>query len=264
MRVIAPVDTSGAQTIRVATAMAGDPLSAQYRLAVDDRAQAECIGPFSAWDPDHGAWPLSDQQRGILHEVLNDLRRRPDWINSVLVPVVERDEAVAAADTAEPSLRILDWFVTNYAKSRAVFLDGINIHEHYIDTRRAYACRNFDPFRRNLKLTFVKSTATEPTELTTTVGQLNFILWADAMGVLAYVRQHRDAIDADMRHVCTINRERRKNCRQNGTKHKRTALSTARPDKCRLLATSSQWVQPGQAAGRNAAASASAAASESK
>ena len=194
MRVTAPVDASRASKIQLRSTMASDPIRAQYKRAIDDASQAETVGRFSSWDPDKGAWPLSDQQRRILHEVEQVLRRlRPDWIEAVLVPMIDSTE-----QRVEPSLRIVDWFVTNFSKSHGVIINGANIHNDYIDTRKHYMCRNFDPFRRNLKLSF----EVDGRQITTTVGQLNFVVWADTTDALDYVRTHRDRIDADMRRVC--------------------------------------------------------------
>lgn len=243
MRVTAPLDVSGASQIRVRSTMASDPIRAQYvRASTCSTAQAEVIGRFLAWDPEKGAWPLSDQQRRILHEVDRALARLPaDWVETVLLPMIDSTE-----QRVEPSLRIVDWFVTNYSKSQGACIGGVNVHVSYIDTRKHYMCRNFDPFRRNLKLSFEACGR----RFTTTVGQLNFIVWADAIGVLGYVRQHREAIDRDMRAVCRETREKRQQCKREGLKRKRTSLSSERSVKCRVGPVPDHWVQPCYAAGR--------------
>ena len=242
MRVTAPVDVSGALRLQLRSTMASDPIRAQYSRASEDASRAETVGRFTSWDPDKGAWPLSDQQRRILREVEQALRGfAPDWIEAVLVPMID-----ATDQRVEPSLRIIDWFVTNYSKSHGVCIGGVNIHADYIDTRKHYMCRNFDPFRRNLKLSF----DAEEGRRTTTVGQLNFICWAFAQGVLQFCRDYRDDIDRDMRAVCRATREQRQRCSQEGTKRKRTSLSRERSVKCRVGPTPEHWVQPCYAAGR--------------
>lgn len=222
--------------------MASDPIRAQYRRATGDVSQAEVVGQFLSFDPEQGAWPLSDQQRRILHEIEQVLHSaRSDWIVKTLMPMIDITE-----QRVEPSLRTVDWFVTNYSKSHGICIGGINIHADYTDTRKHYMCRNFDPFRRNLKLTFV----IDGRQCTTTVGQLNFIVWADTMGVLDFVRTHRSDIDSDMRVVCKATREQREKCLKDGGKRKRASLSREKNVKCRLTPTPKRWVQPCYAAGR--------------
>lgn len=227
MRVKAPIDVSGTRGLRLRTAVSGDPIKTQYRMASTSKT-AESVGEFRAFDPEHGSWPLSTQQHRILSEVVS--RMPAGWIADVLLPMANASES-----RSEPSLRLIDWFVTNYSKSHGVYIDGTDVHVDYVDVRRAYQCRNFDPFRRNLKLTF-----TAPADdgalrdHHTTVGQLNFLMWAHNTGVLKYVREHRLAIDEDMCHACK--RVRRLKCEQSGaqTKRRRTALSKSRNVKCRI------------------------------
>ena len=225
--------------------MASDPIRAQYNRATGDVSKAERVGRFLSWDPEKGAWPLSDQQRRILQEVEKVLMYfKSDWIEKILLPMIDVTD-----QRREPSLRIVDWFVTNYSKSHGISIDSVNIHADYVDTRKHYMCRNFDPFRRNLKLSF----KVLGREVTTTVGQLNFITWADTKGVLNFVRLHRVDIDRDMRSICRAMREKRQKCNREGTKRKRTALSGERIVKCNVGPIPSHWVQPCYAAGRRTA-----------
>lgn len=231
MRVKAPIDTSHVRDLHLRTALACDPIKAQYkRASTNDESVIEQIGIFRAWDPEYGAWPFSAQQRGIMEEVVAKIE--PDWVSNVLIPMVDMTDS-----RTEPSLRLIDWFVTNYSKSQGVAINGSNIHVDYIDVRRAYQCRNFDPFRRNLKLNFM-SPAPENKSYYTTVGQVNFLLWAHSTGVLQYVRIHRAKIDEDMCGVCKRTRQQRQKCKENGTKRKRTALSKDRSVKCRITKSS--------------------------
>jgi len=97
------------------------------------------------------------------------------------------------------SLRIIDWFSTNYAKK------NFTIYEHngrrfkvYIDYKlklKAYSKRRFDPFCRWERISIPYK---ENSEVQTTIGQLNFFKWAIDNGVINYVEQNYDAIEADM------------------------------------------------------------------
>ena len=104
------------------------------------------------------------------------------------------------------SLRLIDWFVTNYAKKHNVML----VHEHgsnhtvvhfnvYLNYRsqlKAYSKQQFDPFRRRDRIMFHYSPDAEGVE--TTVGQLNFFRWMLQSGLLEYVNRHAVDIERDM------------------------------------------------------------------
>lgn len=231
MRASAPCRTTDkTHIVIVHTPLASDPIRAQYRASrlvlppVTSFEHAERVGPFVAWDPEEGAWPLSIAQRRILEEVVADAA--PCWYRDVLLPFLG-----APVDLADglPSLRLIDWFVTNYSKSRGVAIKGCNIHADYVAVRAAYQCRNFDPFRRNLKLTLcLKDLTRHPTA----VSQVNFLFWAHESCVLDYVLKHQTAIDRDMCTVYQETRKRRAQMLHGGQKRKRQPLSVSRIVMC--------------------------------
>ena len=224
MRVVATVAcTSATRDVKLKPTLAQDPLKQQYKLSCTDPVSVERVGPFRAWDPEAACWPISLQQRGILKDVCQ--RTDATWLRTVLLPFIDSSD-----NRSEPSLRMLDWFVTNFSKSNGTVINGIHIHSDYENTRRAYQCRHFDPFRRNLKLSFDVNDMTEYT----TVGQINFVFWAHSMGVLEYVRQNKDAIDADMCGVCRKRRQQRREQTETGQRRKRVALSRGKRMSCRI------------------------------
>ena len=103
------------------------------------------------------------------------------------------------------SLRLIDWFVTNYSKKFNVSYPiadetGTNkqfmVHFHYKRELKAYSKRLFDPFCRRERISFqIRGQA--PIE-ETTVGQLNFFRWAIEMGVIRYILAHVADIEKDM------------------------------------------------------------------
>jgi hypothetical protein len=93
------------------------------------------------------------------------------------------------------SLRLIDWFVTNYAKKYNIsFMTKANKHIivylSYKSHLKAYSKKMFDPFCRWKRIKF--------REMDTTVGQLNFFEWAISDEVLDYLETHREAIHSDM------------------------------------------------------------------
>ena len=93
------------------------------------------------------------------------------------------------------SLRIIDWFVTNYAKKyNSSFVTSrkkhIIVYLAYKSHLKAYSKKMFDPFCRSKRIKFQG--------FDTTVGQLNFFEWVITDEILEYIEANRDKIHADM------------------------------------------------------------------
>ena len=101
--------------------------------------------------------------------------------------------------TSPISLRLVDYFVTNYAKkmNTSFMASGKHflIYFHYKRELNAYSKRLFDPFCRRERIMF-QARGVEP--FVTTVGQLNFFRWFIEKEILEYVVAHRDTIETDM------------------------------------------------------------------
>jgi hypothetical protein len=97
------------------------------------------------------------------------------------------------------SLRILDWFTTNYSREynvtyRILHLSKVkqfSVYDSYKSQLKAYHKRLFDPFCRGRRIYFEYY---NNCEIETTVGQLNFFKWAIQNKVLDYVDTHIDRI----------------------------------------------------------------------
>ena len=97
------------------------------------------------------------------------------------------------------SLRLIDYFVTNYAKkNNTSYLLGSRQFLVYFQYKRelnAYSKRLFDPFCRRERILFQ---ARGYEEITTTVGQLNFFRWAIEKQILQHIEENREEIEKDM------------------------------------------------------------------
>ncbi len=92
--------------------------------------------------------------------------------------------------TDKISLRILDWFVTRYAKRGIDFTkDGeiFDIHINYKAQLKTFKKRYFDPFRRKNKFVYTFAIENEQKILSTTIGQLNFFNWAISNNIIQHV-----------------------------------------------------------------------------
>ena len=98
------------------------------------------------------------------------------------------------------SLRIVDWFATNYAKKFYTVYDLGNNKRFkvYVDYKlklRAYSKKRFDPFCRWDRIMIPYK---EEKSIQTTIGQLNFFKWALENEVISYIEKNYIAIEKDM------------------------------------------------------------------
>jgi hypothetical protein len=106
--------------------------------------------------------------------------------------------------SANISLRLLDWFVTRYAKKHKISYyheqeqEEFIIHLGYKSQLKSYKKRYFDPFRRNMKFYYMYDFSDSCKKLLTTIGQLNFFRWAFYYKVIDYVEANYQVIDQCM------------------------------------------------------------------
>ena len=97
------------------------------------------------------------------------------------------------------SLRIIDWFVTNYSKQQYVVVNLINgkrfkVYNDYKLKLKAYSKKRFDPFCRWEKTVIPY----RQDHIQTTIGQLNFFKWVLDNEIIEYIEANYSAIEADM------------------------------------------------------------------
>ena len=120
---------------------------------------------------------------------------------------------------AHISLRIVDWFTTNYAKMDYTVYDLTSSGKRfkvYLDYKlklRSYSKKNFDPFCRWDRINVPYKG--DNTFIQTTIGQMNFFKWAFENEVINYIENNYAAIEKDM------------NCRNSTSKRK--IVATALP-----------------------------------
>ena len=132
---------------------------------------------------------------------------------------------------SEISLRIVDWFATNYAKKYYTVYD-IRA-EHEIKSRRfkvyndyklklkAYSKKRFDPFCRWERINIPYG---DDKYIQTTIGQLNFFKWALENKVIEYIEENYKEIERDMNNRNSTSKKKEKNSK-NITRKKREELS---------------------------------------
>lgn len=111
--------------------------------------------------------------------------------------------------TSPVSLRLVDYFVTNYAKKMNTSFPQSGrhflIYFNYKRELNAYSKRLFDPFCRRERIMF-QVRGMEP--FVTTVGQLNFFRWFIEKNILEYILENREVIEKDMNATLKIHYSR--------------------------------------------------------
>ena len=103
---------------------------------------------------------------------------------------------------AHISLRIVDWFTTNYAKMDYTVYELASNGKRfkvYLDYKlklRSYSKKNFDPFCRWDRINVPYKG--ENTFIQTTIGQMNFFKWAFENEVINYIERNYALIEKDM------------------------------------------------------------------
>ena len=130
------------------------------------------------------------------------------------------------------SLRIVDWFATNYAKLyyTVYILDDntrFKVYDDYKLKLRAYSKKRFDPFCRWDRITIPYK---NEQHIQTTIGQLNFFKWALENKVINYIYENYNLIEQDMNNRNSTSKkninDKIQNSQQNSkTRKKREELS---------------------------------------
>jgi hypothetical protein len=126
------------------------------------------------------------------------------------------------------SLRIVDWFSTNYAKKfftiyETVLVPRFRVYNDYKLKLKAYSKRRFDPFCRwdRIKVPF----GDKEFSIETTIGQLNFFKWAIENKVIQYIEQNYEEIETDMNNNNSISKTKKHNDSLGKIRKRREELS---------------------------------------
>jgi hypothetical protein len=133
------------------------------------------------------------------------------------------------------SLRIVDWFATNYAKKNFTLYNIEDQSGHirrfkvYVDYKlklKAYSKQRFDPFCRWDRISIPYK---DGAYIETTIGQLNFFKWSLENKVIKYIEDNYDTIEKDMNNRNSTSK-RKENLADGGntkTRKKREELSVS-------------------------------------
>jgi hypothetical protein len=117
-----------------------------------------------------------------------------DTISSI-IPIIQGKSSI--------SLRLIDWFVTNYSKKFSIIITHtqnhnvihFNVYLSYRSQLKAYSKQQFDPFKRRERIKFFYD---KQNSIESTVGQLNFFRWILQNNILDYIVENLADIEKDM------------------------------------------------------------------
>lgn len=162
-------------------------------------------------------------QNDLLLNTLREFYRDEDKLKRI-IPILNGESQI--------SLRIIDWFATNYAKKYFVVYTverqsgrhkRFYVHIDYKLKLKAYSKRRFDPFCRWDRIHIPYG---DGQYVQTTIGQLNFFKWCLENNIIEYIQENYETIDKDMNNRnSTAKRRELKSKQGNKTRKKREELS---------------------------------------
>jgi hypothetical protein len=151
---------------------------------------------------------LSSKQ-DLLMKSLNEFYKNVEKIHTI-IPILDGSSPI--------SLRIIDWFVTNYSKKKNISYiikkkkivnnteaevnEQFIVYLNYKNQLKAYSKKQFDPFCRRSRIQYLYD---NENYLITTVGQLNFFRWTIENNILDFITDNIKIIEHDMNQNIKVN-----------------------------------------------------------
>lgn len=132
--------------------------------------------------------------------------------------------------TSTLSIRIIDWFVTNYSKKNFTLIDTTSngrfkVYNDYKLKLKAYSKKRFDPFCRWERINIPYK---DGTSIQTTIGQLNFFKWALENEIIQYIENHMSEIESDMNSRNSSSKRKDKTMSNSRKKREELSISAAK------------------------------------
>lgn len=163
----------------------------------------------------------TNTQNELLLNNLMDFYKNKDNLNKMM-HIINGDSKI--------SLRIVDWFVTNFAKKYYTVYEipmknltgeynfnefvRFKVYNDYKLKLKAYSKKRFDPFCRweRISIPYNNEKCME-----TTIGQLNFFKWAIDNNIINYIDNNYDIIEKDMNLRNSTSKRKQLSIKSDGT-----------------------------------------------
>lgn len=134
----------------------------------------------------------NDTKLSLLMKSLTTFYQNQEYIDEIK-GIVDQNSVI--------SLRILDWFITNYSKKFRTMVDkqngeSVDVYMNYKLMLKSFSKKAFDPFCRKNKIYFYY---TDDKYIETSCGQLCFFRWCFENDILSYVKNNLSEIEQDMK-----------------------------------------------------------------
>ena len=149
---------------------------------------------------------MISQQDWLLSELLIFYQNK-EYLE-IVKQIVNREFTVCSSSSSSSqenikgkkiSIRIVNWFVTNYAKQHFTVYENEGerffVWTRFRSAEDGYSKEMFDPYCRKDRIIIPYD---ETTQIVTTIGQLNFFKWAILNKVIDHIVAHYDEITRDM------------------------------------------------------------------
>lgn len=160
-------------------------------------------------------------QLGLLMESVTDFYEDPVYMEQ-MISIINQTHIL--------SLRILDWFVTNYSKKYKTIIPSseynLDVYQMYKLQLKSLGKIRMDVFCRKNKLIFYYA---KDKFIETSCGQLCFFKWCFENDILTYVKEHQQIIEEDMKESLTEKKVcMKKLLKEGGPKRKQTSINSSK------------------------------------
>lgn len=158
-----------------------------------------------------------DTKLSLLMNSLTEFYKNPIYINEMKT-IIDQNSVI--------SLRIMDWFITNYSKKNKIVLENsVDVYQDYKLQLKSFSKKHFDPFCRKNKIIFYY---TDTEYIETSCGQLCFFRWCFENNILEYVKTNLNEIEQDMKNTLKEKKSNYAMDMESPTKRQPISISAAR------------------------------------
>jgi len=163
-------------------------------------------------------------QNSLLLQKLIAFYKENNYLD-VILPIINGE--------GKMSLRLIDWFVTNYAKKNFIVYylkrggatQRFKVYTDYKLKLKAYSKKRFDPFCRWERITIPYD---DDNYIQTTIGQLNFFKWVLENEILTYLEENFETIEKDMNRRNSTSKRKEKSNKKTRKKREELSISASK------------------------------------
>ena len=161
-----------------------------------------------------------DTKLSLLMKSLTEFYQNPIYIEQIK-SIIDQNSVI--------SLRILDWFITNFSKKHRTIITNnngsIDVYQNYKLQLKSFSKKQFDPFCRKNKIIFYYD---DDDYIETSCGQLCFFRWCFDNDILTHVKNNLSTIEQDMKNSLKSKKISKDDTSSSCTKRQPLSISASR------------------------------------